>query len=227
MKVPPYNGSDPASPLQVLLPFISIMRYSGRPVLWVPDVQKKATCIEFCPGYPDVWVADVTGISCPKTLSLGSFFLPSVLLDFSDMCDTVMQMQANPIDKQVLWLEVTVQYPPLVAEGHSTKKLHADPCSHNMRIKVVGDKRNAVSRVVFRRRELTEPHWVLGQTRWVLRKTRWVCFVISKIGWEELTELSLSETVFGPCPKFDPHPQPQNSLLRISVCNQVSTCNSY
>ena len=25
-------------------------------------------------------------------------------------------------------------------------------------------------RVLFRRRELTEPHWVLGQTRWVLRK---------------------------------------------------------
>ena len=35
-----------------------------------------------------------------------------------------------------------------------------------------GNRRNTVSRVLFRRRELTEPHWVLGQTRWVLRKTR-------------------------------------------------------
>ena len=32
--------------------------------------------------------------------------------------------------------------------------------------------RNTVSRVLFRRRELTEPHWVLQQTRWVLQKTR-------------------------------------------------------
>ena len=29
---------------------------------------------------------------------------------------------------------------------------------------------NTVSRVLFRRRELTEPHWVLRQTRWVLQK---------------------------------------------------------
>ena len=26
---------------------------------------------------------------------------------------------------------------------------------------------------------------------------------------------------------FDPHPQRQNSLVRISVCNQVSNGNSY
>ena len=32
--------------------------------------------------------------------------------------------------------------------------------------------RHTVSRVLFRRRELTEPHWVWGQTRWVLRETR-------------------------------------------------------
>ena len=30
---------------------------------------------------------------------------------------------------------------------------------------LIGNGRNAVSRVLFRRRELTEPHLVLGQTR--------------------------------------------------------------
>ena len=55
---------------------------------------------------------------------------------------------------------------------------------------LVGNGRNTVSRVLFRRRELTEPHWVLGQTRWVLRKTRWDRFGTQIIGWEELTELS-------------------------------------
>ena len=89
----------------------------------------------------------------------------------------------------------------------------------------LGNGRNTVSRVLFRRRELTEPHWVLGQTRWVLRKTRWVCFGAQIICWEELAELFprnsvgaksslssvfetvLSETVFGPFPN-NPHPPP-------------------
>ena len=41
--------------------------------------QKRATCIFFCPGYPDVWAPDVPGISCPKTLSLGCFFCLLIL----------------------------------------------------------------------------------------------------------------------------------------------------
>ena len=52
----------------------------------------------------------------------------------------------------------------------------------------IGNGRNTVSTVLFRERELTEPHWVLGQTRWVLRKTRWVRFGTQIIGWKELTE---------------------------------------
>ena len=41
--------------------------------------------------------------------------------------------------------------------------------AHEVRHRI-GNGRNTVSRVLFRRRELTEPQWVLGQTRWVLRK---------------------------------------------------------
>ena len=84
-------------------------------------------------------------------------------------------------------------------------------------VATLGNGRNTVSRVLFRRRELTEPHWVLRQTRWVLRKTRWVRFGTQIIGWEELSEFSrtrwgpknslssvletvLSETVFAPFP---------------------------
>ena len=85
---------------------------------------------------------------------------------------------------------------------------------------VLGNGRSTVSRVLFRRRELTEPHWVLRQTQWVLRKTRWVRFGTQIIGWEELAEFSpgsrwgpknslssvfetmLFETVFGPFPRF-------------------------
>ena len=55
---------------------------------------------------------------------------------------------------------------------------------------VLGNGRNTVSGVLFRRRELTEPHWVLRKTQWVLRKTRWVRFGTQIIGWEELTELA-------------------------------------
>ena len=49
--------------------------------------------------------------------------------------------------------------------------------------------------VLFRRGELTEPHWVLRQTRWVLRKTRWVRFGTQIIGWEELTEFAPRNSV--------------------------------
>ena len=59
----------------------------------------------------------------------------------------------------------------------------------------VGNGQNTVSRVLFRRRELTDPHWVLGQTRWVLRKTRWVRFGTQIIGWEEFTEFSPRNSV--------------------------------
>ena len=59
----------------------------------------------------------------------------------------------------------------------------------------MGNGRNTVLRVLFRRRELTEPQWVLRQTRWVLRKTRWVCFGTQIIGWEELTEFSPRNSV--------------------------------
>ena len=48
----------------------------------------------------------------------------------------------------------------------------------------LGNGRSTVSRVLFQRRELTEPHWVLGQTRWVLRKkTRWVRFAPQGTHW--------------------------------------------
>ena len=49
-----------------------------RDILATPclEQQKKATCISFCPGYPDVWVPDVPGLSCPRTLPLGCFLLP-------------------------------------------------------------------------------------------------------------------------------------------------------
>ena len=59
----------------------------------------------------------------------------------------------------------------------------------------IGNGRNTVSRVLFRRRELTEPHWVPGQTRWVLRKTRWVRLFTQILGWEELTEFSPRNSV--------------------------------
>ena len=59
----------------------------------------------------------------------------------------------------------------------------------------LGNRRNIVLRVLFRRRELTEPHWVLGQTWWVLQKTRWDRFVTQIIGWEELTEFSPRNSV--------------------------------
>ena len=49
-------------------------------------------------------------------------------------------------------------------------------------------RKRADSRVLFWRRELTEPHWVLGQTQWVLGKTRWVRFGTQIIGGQELTE---------------------------------------
>ena len=55
---------------------------------------------------------------------------------------------------------------------------------------ILGNGRNTVSRVLFRRRELTEPHWVLRQTRWVLRETRWVRFGTQILGWKELTEFA-------------------------------------
>ena len=55
--------------------------------------------------------------------------------------------------------------------------------------------RNTVSRVLFRRRELTEPHWILRQTRWVLRQIRWVCVYTQIIGWEELTEFAPRNSV--------------------------------
>ena len=58
-----------------------------------------------------------------------------------------------------------------------------------------GNRRNTVSRVLFRRRELTEPHWVLGQTRWVLRRTRWVRVCTQIIGWKELTEFAPRNSV--------------------------------
>ena len=49
--------------------------------------QEKAPCIKFLSGtshgrgqrYPDVWVPDVPGLSCPKPLSLGCFFGPESL----------------------------------------------------------------------------------------------------------------------------------------------------
>ena len=66
---------------------------------------------------------------------------------------------------------------------------------HKVSRSPVGNGRNTVSRVLFRRRELTEPHWVLGQTRWVLQKTRWVRSGTQIIGWEELTEFAPRNSV--------------------------------
>ena len=59
----------------------------------------------------------------------------------------------------------------------------------------LGNGRNTVSRALFRRRELTEPHWVLGQTRWVLQRTRWVRVYTQIIGWKELTEFASRNSV--------------------------------
>ena len=59
----------------------------------------------------------------------------------------------------------------------------------------LGNGRNTVSRVLFRRRELTEPHWVLGQTQWVLRRTRWVRVYTQIIGCKELTEFAFRNSV--------------------------------
>ena len=69
----------------------------------------------------------------------------------------------------------------------SFSEIILDSCTRN--------GRNTVSRVLFRRRELTEPHRVLGQTRWVLQKTRWARFGTQIIGWEELTEFSPQKSV--------------------------------
>ena len=60
-------------------------------------------------------------------------------------------------------------------------------------ISAIGNGWNTVSRVLFRRRELT-PYWVLGQTRRVLR-TRWVHVYTQIIGWKELTELAPRNSV--------------------------------
>ena len=65
----------------------------------------------------------------------------------------------------------------------------------SLRGSLLGNGRNTVSRVLFRRRGLTEPHWVLGQTRWVLRKTRWVRIYTQIIDWEELTEFAPRNSV--------------------------------
>ena len=79
----------------------------------------------------------------------------------------------------------------------------------------LGNERNTVSRVLFRRRELTEVHWVALQARWVLRKTRWVRFGAQRRNslsslpgarWAPKNSMSLvfeavlPETVFGPFP---------------------------
>ena len=103
---------------------------------------------------------------------------------------------------------------------------------------ILGNGRNTVSRVLSRRRELTEPHWVLRQTQWVLRKTRWVRFGTQIIGWEELTELSpgtqwgqkislssafetvLSETVFGPFPIY-------SNLLDLGETRKLPNMKAY
>ena len=59
----------------------------------------------------------------------------------------------------------------------------------------LGNGRNTFSIVLFRRRKLTEPHWVLGQTRWVRRRTRWVRVYTQIIGWKELTEFAPRNSV--------------------------------
>ena len=77
----------------------------------------------------------------------------------------------------------------------------------------LGNGRNTVSRILFRKRELTEPHWFWGQTQWVLRKTWRACFDRQIAGWGELTELSPRNSVakkpsvflkpYSPKPYFD------------------------
>ena len=64
---------------------------AGHPGHSLPKTTK-APCIEFLSrtswgrgqGYPDVWIPDVPGKSCPKTLSLGCFF-PSCKVCFGRM----------------------------------------------------------------------------------------------------------------------------------------------
>ena len=61
----------------------------------------------FCPGYHDVWVPDVPGISCPKTLSLGCFlFLTLVTLENWHL------IKENAWYKRAL-LRTPLRYPPL------------------------------------------------------------------------------------------------------------------
>ena len=73
----------------------------------------------------------------------------------------------------------------------------------------LGNGRNTVSSALFRRRELTEPHWVLRQTRWVLLQTRWVRVYTQIIGWEELT---------GVAPRNSVSPE---KLTELSVWNRT------
>ena len=75
------------------------------------------------------------------------------------------------------------------AHTENTEEIRSASCDFRTTTDFLGNGRNTVSRVLFRRRELTEPHWVLQQTRRVLRKTRWVRFGTQIIGWEELTEI--------------------------------------
>ena len=62
--------------------------------------------------------------------------------------------------KVLLWIEKETKI-------HKSQEVWQDVVKYRK----LGNGRNTVSRVLMRRRELTEPHWVLGQTWWVLRKT--------------------------------------------------------
>ena len=102
----------------------------------------------------------------------------SVLMEESEIA-TVADVLTNPPGK-CLWLAISVR--------QTSKLWRIEFC----------DGPNALFNkrpVCGVPRELTEPHWVWGQTRCVLRKTRWVRFVTPIIGWEELTEFSPRNSV--------------------------------
>ena len=84
-------------------------------------------------------------------------------------------------------------------------KLSKRPTKNDQEMMKIGNGRNTVSRVLFRRRKLTEPHWVLGQTRWVLRGTHWArspeLSEPRKNSLSLVFETVLPETVFDPFPR--------------------------
>ena len=90
---------------------------------------------------------------------------------------------------------------------------------------ILGNGRNTVSRKLFRRRELTEPHWVSGQTRWVPRKNSvsslWQCLSGTSV-WRTESRYTMSRIE---CRiKF---PQNQRCRAKIALHPPKSRCCTF